>query len=168
MGRRELDEAYGEFVTGSWRRLNQAAYLLTNDRHEAEDLVQAVLVRTYASWTRVHRLDAYAYVYRAMVNGFIDRYRRRRTLEELPPPPDPGPADGAGTVEDRDQILRMLTGLSPRERSIVVLRYYLDRPEAEVADALGVSTGTVKSTASRALAKLRVTDQASDQEGVLR
>lgn len=158
MGRREHDQSYAEFVTGSWARLNQAAFLLTHDRHEAEELVQSVLVKTYASWPRVRQLDAYAYTYRSVVNAFIDRYRRRTALRELPAPAGPSgePLSAVSAVEDRDEILRLLAGLSPRERSIVVLRYYLDRPEAEVADMLGVSTGTVKSTASRALAKLRV------------
>lgn len=168
MGRREHDQSYAEFVTGSWARLNHAAYLLTHDRHEAEELVQSVLVKTYASWPRVKQLDAFAYTYRSVVNAFIDRYRRRTALRELPAPAAPS-GEPASTVDDRDEILRLLAGLSPRERSIVVLRYYLDRPEAEVADMLGVSTGTVKSTASRALAKLRVSVQEDpNHEGALR
>lgn len=168
MGRREHDQSYAEFVTGSWARLNHAAFLLTHDRHEAEDLVQSVLVKTYASWPRVRRLDAYAYTYRSVVNAFIDRYRRRSALRELPAPAGPA-GEQVAAVEDRDELLRLLAGLSPRERSIVVLRYYLDRPEAEVADMLGVSTGTVKSTASRALAKLRVAHtEDTNPEGALR
>jgi RNA polymerase sigma-70 factor (sigma-E family) len=168
MGRREHDQSYAEFVTGSWARLNHAAFLLTHDRHEAEELVQSVLVKTYASWPRVQQLDAYAYTYRSVVNAFIDRYRRRATLRELPAPAGPA-GEPVATVDDRDEILRLLAGLSPRERSIVVLRYYLDRPEAEVADMLGVSTGTVKSTASRALAKLRVSvTEDTNSEGALR
>lgn len=168
MGRREHDQSYAEFVTGSWARLNHAAFLLTHDRHEAEELVQSVLVKTYASWPRVKQLDAFAYTYRSVVNAFIDRYRRRTALRELLTPATPA-GEPVSTVDDRDEILRLLAGLSPRERSIVVLRYYLDRPEAEVADMLGVSTGTVKSTASRALAKLRVAHlEDTNPEGALR
>ncbi len=154
MRRHQRDREFEEFVTAAWPRLRRAAYLLCHDTHEAEDLVQTVLASSYAHWGQVRRDNAFAYVRRALVNAYIDTRRRR----PVPVPTDPDrtvPPDHS--VEDRSELTELLAPLSPRERSIIVLRYYLDAPEAEVAERLGVSTGTVKSTASRALARLRAT-----------
>jgi RNA polymerase sigma-70 factor (sigma-E family) len=152
------DEEFVRFVEGSSARLIHAAYLLTGDRHRAEEATQAALVRTYANWSRVRRDDAYAYTRRVMVNQVIDGWRR--PLREYPTDDLPEPPDGrdiADEVARRRWLVDALSTLTDRERAVVVLRYYFDLSEAEVAGELGISLGTVKSTASRTLTKLRVT-----------
>ncbi|GAA5146052.1 SigE family RNA polymerase sigma factor [Nocardioides marinquilinus] len=162
----ERDREFEEFVLAAWPRLRRAAYLLAHDAHEAEDLVQTALARSYARWGRVRREGAYSYVHRALVNAYIDTGRRRRPTpsEHLP---DAGRAADT-SVEDRSELVELLAPLSPRERAIVVLRYYLDTPEKDVAHRLGVSPGTVRSTASRALARLREAHDHTDRRGTQR
>jgi RNA polymerase sigma-70 factor (sigma-E family) len=152
----EAEAAFEQFVAASWSRLRWSAYLLCGDHHLAEDLTQTALARTYGAWGRVRRDDALAYTRRTLVNANIDRLRRRRhsevgdaDLAALPAVADTG-------SEDRDEIVRLLQSLSEQERKVVVLRHYYDLSEAAVAIELGLPTGTVKSTLSRALAKLRV------------
>jgi RNA polymerase sigma-70 factor (sigma-E family) len=151
------DEEFVEFATASSAGLRHAAYLLTGDRDAAEDAVQATLVRTYAAWHRVRRDDAFAYARRTLVNYVTDRWRRR--LKEYPsidlPEPAAGP-DIADEVALRQWVSSALATLTPRERAVIVMRYLFDLPEVTVARDLGITTGTVKSTSSRALAKLRV------------
>lgn len=166
-GRGAADAEFEQVVRASWPTLRQAAYVLTGSTHDAEDLLQGVLARTYARWSRVRRDDPVAYIRRALVNAYVDQWRRRKVLSELPTdePPDgasPAEADGLHRLEDREDLAGRLALLSPRERSMVVLRYYFDRSEAEVAHVLGCSVGTVKSTCSRALGRLRI---AEPQEG---
>jgi RNA polymerase sigma-70 factor (sigma-E family) len=150
---------FDEFAGAAWPRLRQAAWLLTGHDHDAEDLASLALAKTYAVWRRVRAGDPYAYARRCLVNAQIDRVRRSRGRElvtdRVPERPVTQELDGAA---DREQLAALLARLSDRERHIVVLRYYFDRTEAEVAAELGVAVGTVKSTASRALAKLRVVD----------
>ena len=166
MSRADRDREFEEFVAAAWPRLRRAAYLLTHNSHDAEDLVQGALARSYANWGRVRRDGAYSYVHRALVNGYIDSIRRRtpvtveRELEPAAPPGD-GPLDRS---DQRSELTELLAPLSPRERSIVVWRYYLDASEQDVAHALGVSPGTVKSTASRALARLRSVHATASKE----
>ncbi len=156
------DREFEEFVQGAWPRLRRAAYLLSHDTHEAEDLVQTALTRSYARWGQVTREGAYSYVHRALVNAYIDSTRRRRPIpvdrvRERPVAADHG-------ADDRSELVALLAPLTPRERSILVWRYYLDTPEKEVADRLGVAPGTVRSTASRALARLRADHADTDIE----
>lgn len=157
MGRRQrgrdLDLDFEQFVVDAWPRLRRAAYLLCHNGHEADDLVQAALASTYARWRTVRKADAYAYVRRAVVNAYLDGLRRRHPVPVEHDPDHPVPADHS--VEARSELTELLAPLSPRERTIIVWRYYFDAPEAEVAERLGISTGTVKSTASRALARVR-------------
>jgi RNA polymerase sigma-70 factor (sigma-E family) len=151
------DEEFAEFARASYQGLRHAAYLLTGDRHAAEDAVQTALVRTYAAWSRVRRDDAYAYTRKVLVNHVTDRWRRR--LREYPTgdlPDYPGSPDLADQVALRQWVTGALAALTVRERAVVVLRYLFDLPEAAVARDLGITVGTVKSTSSRALAKLRV------------
>lgn len=155
------DEEFAEFVVASSGRLTHAAYLLTRDRHQAEDAVQTVFTRTYAAWRRVRHQDAYGYARRVLVNHVIDGWRR--PIRELPtgePPERHAPDAPDRDVVDQQWLAQLLDGLTGRERAVIVLRHYFDLPETEVAHELGVSVGTVKSTNSRALAKLRVTARA--------
>lgn len=150
------DEAgFRTFVESNGATLLHAARLLTGDHHRGEDLVQSALTKVYLKWDRVDAPLAYAR--KALVTGHIDSTRRRwwgeRPTEVLPD--EPG-ADGLAASDERDELRRLLGGLSPRERAVVVLRYYCDQSEQETAAALGMPVGTVKSTCARALARLRV------------
>ncbi|MBM7520258.1 SigE family RNA polymerase sigma factor [Nocardioides nitrophenolicus] len=167
--RNQHDEAFDEFATTAWPRLHRIGYLLTGDHHLAEDLAQAALVRTYSSWSRVRAGDAPAYARRVLLNLNIDRLRRRRVVEVGDAALDVVPEAGRSTVEDRDLIVRLLAGLTERERRVVVLRHYCDLSEAAVAAELGIAPGTVKSALSRALAKLRVsiTEDTDELRGAL-
>jgi RNA polymerase sigma-70 factor (sigma-E family) len=160
------DEEFVEFATASSAGLRHAAYLLTGDRHAAEEAVQTALVRTYAAWSRVRRDDAFAYARRTLVNYVTDRWRRK--LKEYPTgdlPEHPAGPDIADEVALRQWVTGALATLTARERAVIVLRYLFDLPEAAVARDLGITAGTVKSTSSRALAKLRVSAEADTNSG---
>lgn len=151
------DEDFVEFVQASSPGLLRAAYLLTGDRHVAEDAAQTALVRTYAAWSRVRRDDAFAYARRVLVNHVTDRWRRRLREYATGALPDrPARADVAEEVTLRQWLISALAALTARERAVLIMRYYFDLPEASVADELRISAGTVKSTSARALAKLRI------------
>ncbi|HET6634906.1 MAG TPA: SigE family RNA polymerase sigma factor [Streptomyces sp.] len=152
--------------------LLRTARSLTADPCDAEDLLQTALTKTYLAWDRIadHRaLDGY--VRRALVNTRTSLWRKRRLdtfpVSELPEPaPQPGP-DPAEQQAVRDAMWRAVCALPPRQRAMVVLRYYEDLSEAQTAAVMGVSVGTVKSAVSRALAKLREDTQlAADTRGV--
>jgi RNA polymerase sigma-70 factor (sigma-E family) len=152
------DPGFRDYVTARRRSLLRTAYLLTGNRADAEDLVQSALAKTYLAWDRIEDRSALdGYVRRAMVNTHISWWRRRR-LEEYPTDeiPDRPVADHSGTSDLADTLRRAVDRLPQRMRAAVMLRYFEDMTEAEVADALGVSLGTVKSTVSRAVAKLRI------------
>jgi RNA polymerase sigma-70 factor (sigma-E family) len=154
---RTSETGFDEFATAAWPRLRWTALMLTGDDGLTEDLAQTTLVRTYAAWRRVRRDDAFAYARRVLVNANVDRLRRRR-VREYPTEDAPDTAtsrDMTDSVEDADLLVRVMQGLGDRERRILVLRYYYDLAEPAVAEELGITVGTVKSTASRALAKLR-------------
>jgi RNA polymerase sigma-70 factor (sigma-E family) len=152
------DHGFREYVTRRSQSLLRTAYLLTGNRADAEDLVQAALAKTYQAWDRIEDRRALdCYVRKAMVNTHISWWRRRR-VDEYPTDeiPDLAVADAAGDSDLQDALRRAIDRLPRRMRAAVVLRYYEDMTEAEVAVALGVSLGTVKSTVSRAVAKLRI------------
>jgi RNA polymerase sigma-70 factor (sigma-E family) len=156
------DEEFVEFATASSARLQHVAYLLTGDRHDAEDAAQTALVRTYAAWHRVQRRDAYAYARTVLANLVTDRWRRpyrEYATEEMPE--REVPSDLADDVTRRRWLIGMLDALSPRERAVIVLRHYLDLPESEVARELDLSLGTVKSLNFRGLNKLRLAAETS-------
>jgi RNA polymerase sigma-70 factor (sigma-E family) len=159
------DPGFRDYVTTRSGSLLRSAYLLTGNRADAEDLVQAALAKTYLAWDRIEDRRALdGYVRRAMINTHISWWRRRR-LEEYPTDelPDQVVADHASASDLAETLRRAVDRLPQRMRAAVVLRYFEDMTEAEVADALGVSLGTVKSTVSRAVAKLRIdTDLQSD------
>jgi RNA polymerase sigma-70 factor (sigma-E family) len=151
------DRGFREYVATRSRALLRTAYLLTGNVADAEDLVQAALAKTYLAWDRIEDRGALdGYVRRAIVNTHISWWRRRR-VEEYPTDeiPDQAVADHAITSDLQETMRRAVDRLPERMRAAVLLRYYEDMTEAEVADVLGVSLGTVKSTVSRAVAKLR-------------
>ncbi|MEV4535926.1 SigE family RNA polymerase sigma factor [Asanoa sp. NPDC049518] len=158
------DAEFVEFAQVASARLVHAALLMTGDHHRAEDAAQTALVRTYASWSRVRDGDAYAYARSVLVNHLVDGWRR--PIREYPTEdlPEQRAGDVADEVTTRRWLVAVLGALSPRERAIVVLRYYFDLAEAKVAEELGVSLGTVKSTSSRALEKLRAARATETQE----
>ncbi len=154
--KQEQDEAFSAFVAARSRHLLQAAYLLTGDRHRAEDLLQTALTRAYLRWDRIVDEDPEGYVRRTMVNAHIDWWRRKPWREESTEVlPDVLVADATSSYDVRAVLLTALATLSRRQRAVMVLRYFEDMSEAEIARTLGCSAGTVKSAASRATAKLR-------------
>jgi RNA polymerase sigma-70 factor (sigma-E family) len=163
-------DGFREFVLARRTALSRTAYLLTGDHAVAEDLLQASLVRTAEHWHRIAGGDPEAYLRRVMVNERISRWRRRRYAVEVPPGAESlvvsaGP-DIADAVVRRATLLTALAQLPPRQRAVVVLRFFDDLSEAQTADVLGCSVGTVKSQAHLALAKLRALAPTllSDQE----
>jgi RNA polymerase sigma-70 factor (sigma-E family) len=149
---------FRDYVTSRSGSLLRMAYVLTRNLADAEDLLQAALAKTYQAWDRIEDRNALdGYVRRAMVNTHISWWRRRR-VEEYPTDeiPDRAVSDHAADSELSDAVQRALDRLPSRMRAAVVLRYFEDMSEAEVAEALGISQGTVKSTVSRAVAKLRI------------
>ena len=159
------DTAFRDFVEANGATLLHTARLLTGDHHRAEDLVQSALTRLYLKWNRVR--EPLAYTRRALVNGQIDSNRRHwwgeRPAETMPEQPVPDPSYAA--TDERDQLRRLLSDLTRLERSVVVLRYYCDLSEKDTAASLRVPLGTVKSTGSRALSRLRVKAGASTGGG---
>ncbi|MEU5881150.1 SigE family RNA polymerase sigma factor [Spirillospora sp. NPDC047279] len=150
-------EEFREYVAARGPVLLRQAMQLTSDRAEAEDLLQAALAKTYLAWDRINdRAAVDGYVRRAMANTQISWWRRRK-LEIYPTDelPDQPIDDHTRRTELHDALGRALDRLPARQRLAVMLRYYEDMPESEVAEVLGVSVGTVKSTVSRAMAKLR-------------
>ena len=150
-------EAFREYVAGRSAALLRTAYLLTGNRPDAEDLLQTALAKTYLAWGRIRATGAVdSYVRRVLVNTRTSLWRARRTAEyPTDQLPEQAGRDLTADLDLHDALWRALGRLSRRQRAAVVLRYYEDLSEAETADALGVSVGTVKSTVSRALGRLR-------------
>jgi RNA polymerase sigma-70 factor (sigma-E family) len=154
----EDDAAFREYVLARGTALLRMAIMLTGNRADAEDLVQAALAKTYLAWGKINdRAALDAYVRRAMVNTHISWWRRRK-LEEFPTDelPDQVVADHSGESDMAEVVRRALDRLPRRMRAAVMLRYFEDMTEPEIAAALGISLGTVKSTVSRAVARLRI------------
>jgi RNA polymerase sigma-70 factor (sigma-E family) len=156
----DADTSFEEFVHSRSAHLFRLALLLTGqNRAEAEDLLQIALERAYRRRASLSRSQSpEPYVRRVLVNASIDRWRTLGRRAEQPlDTVEAGPpvADRTGQVADRDLLLRSLALLPPRQRAVLVLRYWEDRSEAEIAAMLGCSAGTVKSQASRGLARLR-------------
>ena len=155
--RASVDAEFADWMAARQVALVRTAYLLTGNQHAAEDLVQATLTKLYLAWDRISdRQHVDAYARRALVNEHRSTWRRAsRHLEVLSEaPPDTGHAPVAYDGE-REAVWQFVQSLPPRQRAVVVLRYYEDLSEAQIAELLGISTGTVKSQASRALASLR-------------
>ena len=150
---------FDEYVAARGQALLRFAYVLTSDRESAEDLTQAALADAYRHWRKVSRADhPDAYVRRIVVNRYLG-WRRKRSWHERPADVAdeqlvvvPDHADG---VVARDETRRILDGLAPRARAVLVLRYYADLSDAAIAEAMGLSPSSVRATASRALSALR-------------
>jgi RNA polymerase sigma-70 factor (sigma-E family) len=152
----ELGE-FTAFVMGYQGKMVRLAELLAGDRDRAEDLAQDGFAKAYAAWNRIRDGDPAAYVRRCIINANTDWWRRRSQYEQptLKVPEDFVQVDLAAAAAARDLVLRALAKLTSRERAVLALRFYLDLSELQIAQELGISPGTVKSAASRALAKLR-------------
>lgn len=152
---------FGEYVAARWPRLVRAAVLLGCSPHEAEDVTQTALTRCLVKWSQVRRAhDRDAYVHRVLVNTFTDSRRRRwtgeRPTEQLPERPEHAVPDGTEQIDARDSLERAMANLTTEQRVAVVLRYYLNQTEVQMAETLRVAPGTVKSRISRALAAMAV------------
>lgn len=152
---------YDDVYAALWPRLVRTAYAVSGDRGLAEDAVQTAFAKAYRSWRRISRLEApEAYLRRMVVNEVLNDRRRARTRHEVtsPQPPDrPGPhdTDREDPALAHDDLWRAVSGLPPRQRAVLVLRYYEDLSEQQIAEALGCRPGTVKSQAAAALTSLR-------------
>ena len=160
---RARDAEFAAFVSATCAELGRVAWFLSGDRTRAEDLLQHAYLRTWSHWSRVRDGDPLAYTRRVLANARIDAWRlaRREVLTEGVP--DVGVPSDTGVADERDALVRALRTLPERQRRIVVLRHLAGLTEAEVADELGVSLGTVKAAASRGLARLRTV--LGDDEG---
>jgi RNA polymerase sigma-70 factor (sigma-E family) len=158
-------ESFAEFVTQRSARLLRTAYLLTRDWAYAEDLLQTALVRAWSAWSRIEA-DPEPYVRRVLVNAYSSWWRRRWRHAEQPVAelPDRPATDESDLADERRRVWLAMGRLPPRQRAVLVLRYFEDLTEAQVAGVLGVSVGTVKSQASRALAKLRLDESLTLEE----
>lgn len=144
------------FVAARGDRLLRTAYLLTRDHQLAEDLLQTALAKAWGAWRRI-KGDPEPYVRKVLVNTYASWWRRKwngeRPSEVLPEQPQP---DRTDAVAHRFDLWEAIGQLPKRQRATVVLRFYEDMTEADTADALGCSVGTVKSQTSKALARLRI------------
>ena len=158
----EAKQQFAAFVVGRGPALQRTAYLLTGDWALAEDLLQTALTKAWFAWGRIEG-DPEPYVRRVLVNTFASAWRRKwngeRPTDELPESPGD---DFATASTHRHDLWDALGRLPRKQRAVVVLRFFEDLSEAETASVMGVSVGTVKSTTSRALAKLRDTSGLRD------
>jgi RNA polymerase sigma-70 factor (sigma-E family) len=157
------------FVAARGPALSRAAFLLTGNHQAAEDLVQDTYVVLVRRWQKVGSVDPEAYVRRVLYSRFVDAWRRQRG-RELPTaaPPETAGADDAAAAIDRLTLQAALVRLAPRQRAVLVLRFYEDLTVAQAADALGVSVNTVKTQTRVALQRLRelAPDAVASFEGV--
>ena len=171
----ERDTTFATFMDQAGPALLRTAWFLTGDRDRAQELTQAALVKTYVVWHKIDHATALAYARRCLVNHKIDVWRSTchevvadftNTGFELESACDsrsasqswsqsPSRDSAVTTTDHRDDLVRRLSRLPEQQRKVVVLRYYADQSEAAVAEALGISVGSVKSAASRGLAALR-------------
>jgi RNA polymerase sigma-70 factor (sigma-E family) len=167
--------AFAEFVGARSGSLFRAAYLMVGDHALAEDLLQEALTKTYVAWPRLRDINnPEAYTRKAITTTAISWWRRKAWKNEKPRDdvPDLGRESASEQFGERDWLWQGLQDLAPKQRAAIVLRYYEDLTEAQTADALGVSVGTVKSQVSDGLKRLRsilgtdVVLVASDTDGM--
>jgi RNA polymerase sigma-70 factor (sigma-E family) len=169
-GGRVQQATFDEFVAGRSRALLRTAYLLTHDHALAEDLLQTALTKAWFAWRRIDG-NPEPYVRRILVNTYASWWRRKwngeHPTDELPETPS-GDARAQPTTQpitEPTDLWTAMARLPRRQRAVVVLRYFEDLTEAQTAEALGCSVGTVKSQASKALAKLRIDPALAASEG---
>ncbi len=150
------EDDFAEFVRVALPGLLRYGHALTGNPHDAADLVQTVLEKVGSRWSKINARcdDPRAYIRKAMSNTHISRWRRTRRETLIADFPDVPAQQRHDRLED-EPVWQALRDLPPRQRAVVVLRYYEGLSEAEIADTLGVSCGTVKSQSSKALASLR-------------
>lgn len=149
---------FSGFVRAHTTALLRSAFLLTGDRGTAEELVQDTLVRLYPRWSQVEAADVpIAYVRRSLTNNFLNGRRRKASGELLfADIPERGyDPDLAGRLGDRELVRQLLDGLPPKQRAVLVLRFFHDLSDEQIAADLGCRQGTVRSIVSRALSGLR-------------
>ncbi|RYU15683.1 SigE family RNA polymerase sigma factor [Nocardioides iriomotensis] len=154
----EKDAEFEAYMAARQPSLLRTAYLISGDRHTAEDLVQTALAKLYLSWDKVHdRQMIDGYVRRIIVNEHNSLWRRAWKKRELATDTLPDHQTVTDRHDDgqRDALWEFVQTLPRKQRAVIVLRYYEDLSEAEIAETLGISVGTVKSQASRALAAMR-------------
>jgi RNA polymerase sigma-70 factor (sigma-E family) len=161
---RDADEALVALYTAHYRSLVRLSALLLRDSAAAEDVVQDAFVAMHGSWRRLRDTDkALAYLRQAVVNRSRSRLRHLKVAERKAPallPADasaslPSAEHGAMAALEREHVIKALRSLPQRQREVIVLRYYGDLSEAQIAEAMGISTGAVKSHASRGIGALR-------------
>lgn len=153
------DDDFSDFVLRTWSHLDRIALALTGSRHDADDLLQNSYAKAYKAWPRLLQMEhPEAYVRRILVNESTSSWRLRWRRKERPTssPPDTATAAPEDEYLTRDVVWRAIQRLPPRQRAVLVLRYYEDLDVRDTAEALDVSTGTVKSQCKAALDKLRL------------
>jgi RNA polymerase sigma-70 factor (sigma-E family) len=150
-------QRFHEFVVARTPALIRVAYLLTGDQHRAEDLLQTALTKTMVRWRTLQHGDPEAYVRRVLYHEQVSWWRRasRRRETTVHQLPDTPLADPTGDIALRLQMRQALLQLTPKQRTVLVLRYFEDLSETQVAAALGCSIGTVRSQTHRAITRLR-------------
>jgi RNA polymerase sigma-70 factor (sigma-E family) len=157
----DADTALEQLYAAHWRQLIRLSVLLVRDVATAEEIVQDAFVAVHGRWSRLRDHDkGLAYLRQAVVNRSRSALRHRAVVarhvaRESVPRPAPGADEAALVTDRRDAVLDAMRELPDRQREVLALRYYLDLSEAEIADALGISRGAVKSHASRGSATLR-------------
>lgn len=162
-----MTATFDEYVAARGESLLRFALMLAGDRHLAEDLMQSVLARAYVRWSRIGAMQRpEAYLKQMLVNEHL-QWWRRRSSREVPvaaPAERASTDDAAGSYAARDAAWELLGRLPRRQRAVLVLRFYEDLSDAEIASVLGCSAGTVRSQAARALAALRAAVPSLDRE----
>lgn len=152
------DDSFGQFVETALPGLLRFAHMLTGQPALAEDIVQTSLVKAMKAWPRIEGEEFWrqqAYVRRIVVNTHLSWWRRWTSRVRLGEVPDQPSVAADDRLAERDEVHQALSTLPPRQRAVLILRYYDDLSEAEIAATLGCQPGTVKSSAARGLAALR-------------
>jgi RNA polymerase sigma-70 factor, ECF subfamily len=152
----DVDEELTDFIRSRHAAFLRRAVLLVGDRGSAEDLVQDALARLWLASRRQRIDNPEAYVMKSLVNGSVSRWRRQRPSDLVVEQPEMSAPDSRSQVEERDRVWRAVVALPARQRAIVVLRFYEDLPEEQIASLLGIGRGTVRSQTAKARARLQV------------